>query len=380
MTNDSSGNDPFGLDANRRAELAFKRRLLVEWLEEKGIDAIVVSRLDNIAWLTAGLVDVRVGVLRESGAASLLLTREGGAFYLAANNEAERLAEEEFDGLGFEPVIYPWTASDLPSRAAEKVGPGKIAGDMGQDGLASVSIQSLRWELTAGEAVRYRWLGHRAAETAEEVLRGFEPGMSESAMQAALATQLIGRGILPSVYLTAADQRLVLYPHPVPRAGILRTIGMLGFCARRWGLSVSMTRFLCFGPPQAEFDEHLGVAAEVNARLLGSTRSGATSNELFTAAQQGYASAGSPGAELRHHQGGPTGYLEREWFARPGGLEQVTARQAVVWNPSLNGAKVEDTYLLEQGKLELLTATPGLPSITTTVAGVGYRSAAPLRL
>ncbi len=371
--------DPFGLDKDRLAELSAKRRKVAAFLAEEGLDAILIARHENIAWLTAGLVDVRVGMLRESGPACLLITREGAAYYLTTNNEAQRLADEEFAGLGFEPVVKPWHANDLRASVNSIVGSGIAAGDMGQEGCRTASIQRLRSELTYGEAERYRWLGWHAAEAAAVVLRRFEPGMSERALQAMLAEQLIGRGILPSVYLTSTDARVTQYPHPVPRAGVLKQLGMLCFCARRWGLTVSMTRFVGFGPLPAVFEEHLAVVTQVNAHLLGATREGATSDALFAVAKQAYALLGHAGAELLHHQGGATGYLEREWFARPGGAERITAQQALAWNPNLRGAKVEDTYLLQGGELKLLTATPELPSVTTTLNGSEYRSADILR-
>ncbi|HUA92588.1 MAG TPA: M24 family metallopeptidase [Terracidiphilus sp.] len=371
--------DPFGLEKERLAELSAKRRRIAAFLAEKQLDAILIARHENIAWVTAGLVDVRVGVLRESGPASLLLTREGASYYLTTNNEAQRLAEEEFAGLDFQPVVNPWHANDLRASVKKIIGAGSVGGDMGQEGCQPVSIQSLRLELTNGEIERYRWLGWHTTEAAAAVLRRFEPGMTERAMQAMLAEQLIGRGILPSVYLTSTDARVERYPHPVPRTGVLKQLGMLCFCARRWGLTVSLTRFVCFGALPAAFEEHLAVVTQVNACLLNATREGATSDALFAVAQSAYAALGHAGAEFAHHQGGATGYLEREWFARPGGTERVAARQALAWNPHLHGAKVEDTCLLQNGKVELLTETPELPYVATTVNGAEYRSADVLR-
>lgn len=371
--------DPFGVNAERLEEIAGKCARIAAFLHDKNFDAILISRHDNIAWATAGVVDVRVGMLREIGAASLLITRDGAAHYLTTSNEALRLAEEEFDSLGFEPHVNPWHANDLRATAVGIIGAGTLAGDMGQEGLPPLSIQALRHELTDSEAVRYQWLGAHAASVAEAVLPQFQPGMSECALQAMLAEQLIATGLMPSVYLTATDARIARYPHPVPRAGVLQRLGMLGFCARRWGLSVSLTRYVHFGPPPAELDEAFAVLAQVSARLVAATTPGTTSDELFSVAQQAYASLGCAGAEQNHHQGGATGYLEREWFARPGGTERVTVQQAFAWNPNLRGAKVEDTYLLKDGKMQLLTATPALPTTITSWNGTDFHSAALLR-
>jgi len=368
-------NNLFGLNEDRKLEIDRKRANIAAFLASKNIDAVLISRHENIAWATAGVVDVRVGVLKESGAASLLVTKDGGAFYLTTNNEAARLGEEEFPGLGYEPVINPWFANDVPASIANIVGFGKVGTDMPQFGYEVLPFQNLRYELTEGEVARYRWLGSHAAKAATAVLRRVQPGTSERAFQAMLAEQLIGLEIIPSTYLTAVDTRALSYRHAVPRAGVLERLGMLGFCARRWGLSVSMTRFVQFGGEVPEFMDSMSVVAQVNARLLAATSAGSTSSELFKVAEEAYAALGCAGEERMHHQGGATGYLEREWIARPGGSERPTTCEAFAWNPNFKGAKVEDTVLVRNGAIELLTATPDLPVVATTWGGVEYLSA-----
>ncbi len=126
-------------------------------------------------------------------------------------------------------------------------------------------------------------------------------------------------------------------------------------------------------------------AAFVYARLLQATVPGATSDALFRVAQAAYVEAGFSGEEQLHHQGGATGYAEREWLARPGGKEVVANSQAFAWNPSVQGGKVEDTVLLfqhseETGPIETLTATPTLPTEETELAGRLYRTPAVLEV
>jgi Xaa-Pro dipeptidase len=359
----------------RQQEFAEKRGRIHKLLEEQGLDAIVISRHENIAWATAGLVDVRVPLLRETGVGSLLMTKQGGTYYLTTNNEAPRLAEEEFAGLGYEPLVQPWYANDVQASIRKIVGNGKVVADVPTGTTASTSLQPLRFELTASEVLRYHWLGQHTADTATILLRALRPGMRETTMQGMLAESLLSRGILPSVFLTAVDDRIRRYRHAVPRRGVLERFGMLNFCARRWGLSVSMTRFVHFGSMPIELEDKFLAVAQVNARLLGATREGVSSDELFMVAKKAYAAVGYAGEEKQHHQGGATGYLEREWVARPGGSERVAAQQAFAWNPNLPGAKVEDTFLLQDGSLETLTRTPDLPVISTRLQGVDYQSA-----
>ncbi len=301
-----------------RAELAVKRARIQALLAERNLAGLLMSRHENIAWFSAGQAEVRVGLLRETGIASLLITRDDRVFYLTTNNEAPRLAAEEFAQLDFTPVIQPWYEADPLAAIRSIVSSGTVATDAPLGDLPVLSLSPQRAELTAGEITRYRWLGRHVADTASEILLALQPGISEREIQAMLAQRLIAQSILPAVYLDATDARARTYRHPVPRAGVLERFGMLCFCARRWGLSISITRFVHFGPMPAELADKFAAVAEVNARLLAATRVGATGDELFHVAREAYAAAGYPGEETMHHQGGATGYLEREWVARPG--------------------------------------------------------------
>lgn len=362
------------------AELNFKRERLIDFMNRERLDAVLISRFENIAWLTAGRVDVRIGVPRETGPASLLLTKDNQAYYLTTNNEAARLQDEEFPGLDWKPVIKPWYANDLRA-SVEQIAPAATVGsDTPLADLRTVNLQPLRLQLHETEVERYRSVCHETAALATQVLLKFRPGMTEWQMQAMLAESLLERGILPSVFLTAVDDRILKYRHAVPRDGVLQRFGMLNFCARKGGLVVSMTRFVHFGPIPADLRERFAVVAQVNAKLASATRQGNTADHLFTVARDAYAAAGCPGEEANHHQGGAIGYNEREWVASPGGRETCLDAQAFAWNPTFNGAKVEDTILLRNGAIELLTHTPDLPVVETSVDGVTYRSAGVLEM
>lgn len=359
----------------RQRECAEKFDRLERLMSEQQLDAVLISRNENIAWATGGVADLRVGLLRETGAGSLLITKDRRAYYLATDNEVDRFAAEEFSKLKYERLVQPWYANDVQASIRKVMGNGRVAADVPLGSAEAISLQSLRLELTDAELPRYRWLGQHAAEAASEVLLGLAPGVSEAEMQAMLAQQLISRGMLPSVSLCAVDERIYRYRHAVSRAGVLERFGMIGFCARRWGLTVSMTRFVHFGPLPQDLGARFAAVAQVNASLQSATKEGAISDHLFEVAAQAYAAAGHPGGEKLHHQGGATGYSEREWLARPGGAERVLSQQAFAWNPSLYGAKVEDTVLLQRGTQEVLTKTPELPVVSTSLDGQSYTSA-----
>jgi Xaa-Pro dipeptidase len=358
-------------EAAWNAELDAKHQKLVEFLHAQKLAGVLIRRNENVAWLTGGAVELRVLTPSETGVASLLVTAEGKRYYFTTENEAPRLHDEEFGALDFEAVLFPWYADDTAAAAA-KLANGPLGSDTPLPGTTAVNLFPLRASLSETEVARYRWLGAETAAATLESLKQVEPGLSEYDLEAITAANLLRRGILPSVYLYAVDDRIYRYKHAVARGARLKKYGMLNLCSRKWGLAISITRFVHFGEPSAELTARFKSAAQVNAALLAATRVGATSAELFRVAQSAYAAEGFPGEERFHHQGGPTGYGEREWVATPNGTETVVNNQAFAWNPSIRGGKAEDTVILRNGEIEWLTSTPELPVINATVNGKVY--------
>ncbi len=361
-------------EAAWNAELETKHQKLVEWLHADKLAGILIRRNENVAWLTGGAVELRVLTPGETGVASLLVTASGKRYYLTTENEAPRLHDEEFRLLDFEPVLFPWHADETAAMASRLAG-GAMGSDTPVADFKVKNLYPLRAALSESEIARYRWLGEQTAAATVESLHEVEPGLSEYDLEAITAANLLRRGILPSVYLFAVDERIMKYKHAVARGARLKQYGMLNLCSRKWGLAISITRFVHFGEVPTELAGRFKSAAQVNATLLDATRTGATSAELFRAAKEAYAAEGFPGEERFHHQGGATGYGEREWLATPNGTEVVVNNQAFAWNPSIRGGKAEDTVLLRDGVIEWLTATPELPVINAVVGGKTYPAA-----
>jgi hypothetical protein len=105
---------------------------------------------------------------------------------------------------------------------------------------------------------------------------------------------------------------------------------------------------------------------------MGATKPGARIGDIFSAGLEAYRAQGYPDEWRLHHQGGPTGYAAREYRATQESEDLVEANQAFAWNPSIAGTKSEDTIIATLQGPEIISASPGLPSLTVTASGVEF--------
>jgi antitoxin VapB len=98
--------------------------------------------------------------------------------------------------------------------------------------------------------------------------------------------------------------------------------------------------------------------------MLNATVVGAPLADHVKAAALAYGLNGFDELEWhKHHQGGPTGYLPRDWPANLGSTRQIALHQPIAWNPTGKGWKVEDTLITSADGIEILTIDPSWPTI-----------------
>ena len=342
----------------------------------EGVGGILVNTQPNFAWLTGGRSN-RIDGSRETGNGSLFVTATGDRYVIANNIEMPRLHEEALCGLGFTPVEYRWTAEQAdpstPIEAARQaVGNGCA---IGCDGALSggkpidAGIAAARALLTEAEVQRYRALGRDVGGAVGEACRALTPGLDECEVAQRVKATVEGTGARAVVALVAADDRVARFRHPAPNGARWERTLLVAICAQRDGLVVALSRIVSAGPPEATLVSRTEATGAVFERLVSETRPLTTGHELFAIAAQAYCDVGFPGEETRHHQGGAIGYRSREWVAHPSSREVVQAKQAFAWNPSITGSKVEDTILLSGDDVELITTSPGWPSLPIEAHG-----------
>lgn len=349
-------------------EFEFKQARLRDLLESHHLDALLLRRVSSFAWATCGGASY-INTASTFGIASLLVTPT--ARYLITDNiEARRLADEQqLAAQGWEFRVAPWYASgETIANLTQGLKLGADSAYIGAEDLSS-EMALLRAALTPDEIIRMRALGQLCAAAMESAVRTVRPGMTEFEIAAQLDCETEQRGAQAIVNLIATDWRISTYRHPLPTDKQLECYAMLVLCGRKWGLVASITRFVYFGRLPDELRRKGDACAQVDAAMIAATRPHKTLGAIFSQAVAAYDRLGFAEEWQLHHQGGLAGYEPREAFGLPGSNVTVVAGNACAWNPSIAGVKSEDTILVGEHGNEIITATPGLPTVSIEVDG-----------
>jgi Xaa-Pro aminopeptidase len=348
-------------------------------LDRHSVDGLLLRRVSSFAWATCGATSY-VNTATTEGAASLLVTRD--RIYLATNNiEAPRLEQESglaSQGWGFR--ISHWTS---PMAELNKLTAGlSLIADVPFTEARDVGaeISRLRASLSPAEGERFRQLGQLCAQSMDSAARAVHPRMTEYEIAALLGAETQQRGVQPIVNLIATDERIYKYRHPLPTEKKLEKYALLVLSGRRWGLVCSISRLVHFGPIPADVQKRILAAARVNAALIAQTRPGCSLDAVLKSGQSEYAANGYDDEWRFHHQGGAVGYEPREFLGLPDSTDLVSAGQAYAWNPTIAGAKMEDTFLVGSQENEILTTIPNWPMILIKTPGQGIEIPCPLAL
>lgn len=330
-----------------------RRQRLRETMNRLGLEAVVLRLPANFAHYTGG-ADNRVDHSDPLGVAALLVTPE--AEYVVTDNiEAPRMRGEETPG--FEVVEHPWYEEAAPLYR-ELSGGTSLGADFPLEGAWNVSeeIASLRYVLDAEAIETYRRAGSETSAAMKDAAASLSPGMTEYEAAANLIAACRKRGLITPVVLVAADERIVSYRHPIPRGAPIRRRAMLVVCAELGGLYVSLTRIVHFEEPDGDFERRQRACEEILRRMREeATRPSRTLADAFEDCKRFYAEAGFPDEWRLHHQGGMAGYAAREIIAGPDTLQEIQAGQAFAWNPSITGAKAEETFVLTDDGPEVIS-------------------------
>ncbi|MFI5036328.1 MAG: M24 family metallopeptidase [Acidimicrobiales bacterium] len=354
----------------RRTRVDHARRRISALRERHDGRTLVLSSVGAVAWATGGVSEP---IDRVAGVDPVwVVVRDAGTTLVVSSVEVPRLtAESSAHGLDFEIVGAPWFEPRGHADAVERIVGAPLAtclADGGEGEDVTTELIGARLALGTGEVAVLSALAGVATGAVEGAAHAWRPGVSTDRDVAALVQADLERAGAEAVCLiVGGDDRVRSFRHPLAGGRPVASLLMVVVVARYQGLHVALTR-LAATQRDERLEERLALCDEIHQAVLDATRRGVTWGDAYRALGDAYGRAGAPDAWREHFQGGPIGYAQREFelaptsSASPWWSETVDTATAVAWNPSLSGgAKIEDTYLVDEDGLRLLTDGGGWP-------------------
>ena len=357
-------------ESDRRADIDAKQAQVAALLQEVGCEGLLVLDPDNFAWLTSGATPRGTLDPAEHPVAYLSLDQR---WLIASNVDTQRLFDEELDGMGFQLKEWPWhwgrdqllndlcqgrrLACDLP------VGDRTPVGDR---------LKRLRRVLASYEQACYRALGTTVSHALEATCRTMSVGDTERELAGQLSHRLMHRGVLPLHVGVAADGRSRLYRQFGFTSLPVRKYAVLTVTARKYGLTATACRAVCFGAPEPEQRNEQDAVCKIGATYLASTWPDAVPREILAAGRRVYQVSGFEHDWTLCPQGHITGRSVVELPLLPATEELFQAGWAVTWRASAGAALGCDTFLVTDKGPEVLTLPEAWPLKRIRIQGADF--------
>lgn len=363
-------------------EIEIKTDRLQKMLSRENLGGVLINAQHNFAWLSGGKSG-GIDLSKENAACFLLIRNDGKRFILANNIEMSRFLTEEISAEDFEPVEFSWQEEKASGdffieKAKSLLSDNKnLASDLFLHNVIRPIenlISRCRYSLTEAEIERYRELGNDAGRAVENAIQIINKGETEIEIARKTRNELAKFKINSVVTLVGADSRIEKFRHPIPTENRWKKVLLIVVCAKREGLITSLSRIVCVGAVSGELRRKTEASAYVFAKMLDATKTGTTGAEIYKITAEAYAEKGFAAEINLHHQGGATGYKTRDWVAHPQSKDEVFPNQAFAWNPSITGTKAEETALVLENEIEIITATPNFPSFSVEINGKTFHS------
>lgn len=347
---------------------ASRRSRLHERLEELGLDALLVTRLVNVRYLTGF-----------SGSNGQLLAIPGGGVFLTDSRYEEQSRREVPD---LRRVTYPQKLAAALAEAASAEGVRRIgfeaAGMTYRSWRELADIQGINLEPLEDEVERLRWakdpeeiaLLERAQEVTDaafdRVIGKLAEGVTERqvAFELDLAMREIGAERVGFDTIVAFGENAA-EPHHGPSERPLRRgdVVKMDFGCVVDGYHSDMTRSVAFGQPEARLREIHALVLRAQLAGIDAVRAGIAGQEADRAARSVIEEAGL-GDRFGHSLGHGVGLEIHEGPTLRSGSEDVLPAGAVVtvepgvYVPGLGGVRIEDAVVVGEDGCRPLPRTP----------------------
>ena len=344
------------------SDVKTKEERVYTFLEREGLDALVIGRQDNFAWITAG-GDSRVITTSEMGFAYVVIT--GDHKWLVSHSmDGQRFMDEHAADQGYELVTLYWHQGSPEGKVLELTQGMGVGADFALPGARryGAEIVDLHYPLTDLDIERCRWIGQTANRILTQVAQDLQPGVTEQEITASLLRDYALEGLTIDVLIVGFDERIERYRHPIPTGNALRQYALLHPAARRWGLHANVTRLVHFGQPPAKVRAAMDAAATVGGHVAKMLAPGVRFADILVEEKRLYNELGYPDEWNYHFQGGITGYTLADPTRCMNPDARVVERQAYDYFITITGAKFEEFTLLTEAGVEVASLGPGWPT------------------
>ncbi len=358
------------LPADRRGDVDAKQARVAALLQQTGCEGLLILEPENFSWLTSGATPRTA--LDPAEQPALYLTAEQ-RWLLSSNVDSQRFFDEELDELGFQLKEWPWHWGRRQLLADLCQG-RRVASDRPFAELKSVSeeLRKQRRVLTGYEQACCYTLGQTLSHALEATCRTMEPGVTEREVAGQVSHRLIHRGALPLLLGVAADGRSRLYRQFSFTSMPVKQSCVVSATARKYGLVVTASRTVCFGPPDDTLRKEQDAVCKVSATYLASTWPDARPREIFQAGRRVYALTGFEHEWLLTPQGHLTGRAAVEMPLTPATEELFVPGFAVTWKASAGAALSSDTFVVTESGPKLATPTEVWPLKKIRIQGADF--------
>ncbi len=356
---------PARRNPDRAGDVDAKQRIVAEFLERTGYDALLLQQPANFAWFTAGGDNSRGG--SSQSAAAIFITPDARVL-VTDNVNSPLLFDHELPGLGFQLKERPWH-QPRQQLMGDIVRGRNVAGDFPLAGVTDVSseLAELRLPLTELECARMREMGKAVAHAVEATARRFPRGATEAEVAAEVAHRMMKHRIIPELIQVVAEGRRGRYRHwsfdgrPIDRTCAISAIG------RRWGICVGASRTVCFDSIPAEIQTAHQTAALIHATGMHFSLPGWELKDVWERVARIYEKFGHASEWQLASQAEVIGYSPAEVPLVPGGTFRLDSHMALYWHPSVGPAVLGDSVLLSERGIELMTPAEEWPTLTIEV-------------
>ncbi len=355
------------VDGDRVTEVARRHKLIIEFLEQEGYDALLLQNPANMTWLTAGGNFEYGG--RSGSSAALFITTE--ARVIVCNNiDTPQILDFQAPHLGFQLKERNWTepravllsdlcrgrkvASDLPFPATTDVGPRMLG---------------LRLPLSPYDVEKLRAGGRAVAHAVEATLRALRPGRTESEIAGEISHRMIKHQVAPERIQIFADGRALRYRHWTHSEATVRSFCSVSAVGRYQGLNVGVVRTACLETPSTELLAAFEKAAMVAATGLFFSQREWELFEVWNRVKRIYEKTGvadewrlADQADVIEYEYGPISLMPSSEFRLSTGVP-------IFWHPLVGPVLSGDSVVVTPSGAEILTPATDWPTVPISVKG-----------